>query len=170
MLRADVAFRTAKSRKLKKLHESSEWLLMNPQQQRIADKNAVKPLEAKREKRKRGDELEWRFKTETGRIDSDEDDEQTDCKKVRTDFKTVGEELIMFDDNDEDWSDCEGQEDWALMGEEVINIRQRYERKHDILVKTLGVKAQRREREYEKYKERRLAEVMDEEGEPMETD
>jgi hypothetical protein len=174
-LRADVAFRTAKSRKLTTLHKSPEWLTMNPQQQAAAEEKVVRPLQAKRDKRKRDHELEWRFKTETGRIEPDEDDmTQMDPKRRRMDDDDVkGIEDIMFDDNDEEWSDCEGQEDWLLMGEEVINIRKRYERKHEILVKVLGAQANRHKREYAKYKERRLRELgLDETGdsEPMEMD
>jgi hypothetical protein len=176
LLRADVAFRTAKSRKLSSLHQSPEWLTMNARQQVAAEQKVVKPLESKRDQRKREHELEWRFKIETGRIEPDEDDsEPMDHKKPRLDDDNgkATEKDLMFDDNDEEWSDCEGQEDWLLMGEEIIDIKKRYERKHNILVQVLGAQANRQEREYEMYKERRLKQLgLDGTGdaEPMETD
>jgi hypothetical protein len=170
-LRADTAFRTAKCRNLAKLHNGPNWSAMSPRQKAAAEATIVKKLEAKRDKRKREHELEWRYKAEKGLIHSDEE-EPTRHKKPRSDeskdtpdlmeIESV-EDLIVTDDDDDAWSDCDGDEDELLMiGEEVVEIYKRYDRQGALFVGALGTHAHRQEREYAIYKARKeRAEVSD---------
>ena len=70
--RDDNAFRTAKSRLLKKLRGSEGWDQMNDVERHTKEANAIAELEAKRDAKKRTHELEWLQKVEEGDIDNDE--------------------------------------------------------------------------------------------------
>jgi hypothetical protein len=176
-LHADTAFRTAKCRQLAKLHKGPDWSAMSARQQEAAKGKIVKALEVKQEKRKRQHELEWRYKTEKGLIDSDE--EETPHHPKATLDGSEEEEVVMAmdrgedvvtDDNDEAWFDCEGVEEESLLmiGEEMVDIYNRYGRHGSLFVRTLTGHANHQEVEYAKYKAKREQEAAV--GEPMEVD
>ena len=56
--RADAAFRTAKSRALKKLRTSDGWSTMSLQAQQLAERDVVRELEEARKAKKAGHEVE----------------------------------------------------------------------------------------------------------------
>jgi hypothetical protein len=76
LLRADTAFRTAKSRGLAKLRESPQWVTMNERERQDAENDIIKRLELRRDDKKRKVELEWRYKVEEGLVDEDEEMEE----------------------------------------------------------------------------------------------
>jgi hypothetical protein len=69
------AFRTAKSRALKKLRTSDPWLQLSPPEREEAEKREIHELEMASHARKRAHEIEWFRKVELGEIASDEDDD-----------------------------------------------------------------------------------------------
>jgi hypothetical protein len=159
-LKADIAFRTAKSRALAKLHKSNEWGTLSDRQKSEAITKAVRMLEDKRDKRKRGHELEWRYKMDEGLVDSDEEPMQEvncvdgDVSSDRPAKRQKMEETVVDDDGDTEWEDCEGQEDWEQIGTDLLEIRRKYERRHQLMVTTIGARAARREKEYHQYRDR----------------
>ena len=58
----DSAFRTAKHRALKRLRTSEGWVRLGHEEQKIEEEQVIAELEAKRDKKKRTHELEWRRK------------------------------------------------------------------------------------------------------------
>jgi hypothetical protein len=165
-LRADIAFRTAKSRGLKKLRESSVWDSMTISARHQAEQSLITKLEAKRDTKKRALEMEFRYRSERGTLASDEDlmdiDEPVADDGARTPKKQRQQdsEEIIQDDGDETWVDCDGQEDWELIGEELADIQIKYERRRRLILTMLSARAVRAEREYQKYKARRDEERM----------
>jgi ribonuclease D len=81
-LRDDGAFRTSKSRALKKLRTSDSWVDMSAAEQRKAEEEVVRQLEEKRDAKKRAHEMEWFHKVENDEIASDEDDKGVETKEV----------------------------------------------------------------------------------------
>ena len=79
-LRDDGAFRTSKSRALKKLCTSDAWVKMSHAEQEKAEEEVVHQLKEKRGARKRAHEKEWFHKVENNEIDSDEDDKAAETK------------------------------------------------------------------------------------------
>src|SRR5277367_4159765 len=72
--RDDGAFRTSKSRALKRLRTTDGWIEMSAAEQRKAEEVVVRQLEEKRDAKKRAHEMEWFHKVENDEIASDEDD------------------------------------------------------------------------------------------------
>ena len=109
-LRDDGAFRTSKSRALKKLRTSDGWVKMSHAEQEKAEEEVVRQLEEKRDAKKRAHEKEWFHKVENDEIDSDEDDKTTETNvesKEDEEVDTGGEDEWFTEDNegsdDEDW-------------------------------------------------------------------
>src|SRR5271170_6518639 len=73
IIRADTAFRVAKSRALAKLHKSSEWIAMDAAAKRRAEKRVIKLLEDRRDKRETAIEHEYRYRAEVGILEPGED-------------------------------------------------------------------------------------------------
>jgi hypothetical protein len=166
--RADTAFRVAKSRGLAKLHTSPEWIKLDTAGQQRAQRRMIRQLEADRDKNKTVIENEYRYRVEAGILEPVEDlmdgleyaghgenvGDMRSAKKTRL----MHEEAIVQDDGDSDWSDCE--ESWDLIGEEMIDINIKYERRRRIRLMTLSKTADRMERDYRSYKAKRDAERM----------
>ncbi len=167
LLKADGAFRRAKSRALQKLRQSPGWGFMSAEQQARAERDAIRPLETRRDYKRRHLEMEWRYKVEEGMVDPDEDDLNARTTAMAIDEapstrkRRMEEEEVLDDDGDESWEDCEGQEDWDRIGTDLFDIHTRYERKQQLVVRTLNAQARCRKQKYRKYKELRNAERMD---------
>jgi hypothetical protein len=171
MSRADTAFRVAKSRALAKLHKLAEWTQWNSAEQGRAERKAIRGLEVERDRKKTMIENEYRYRTEAGILESIEDamedvqytspQEDDGVENVRSAKKArrMHEETVAQDDGDPGWSDCE--ESWDLIGEAMIDINIKYERRRRIRVMQLNKIAERREREYGVYKAKRDAERME---------
>jgi hypothetical protein len=172
-LKADVAFRTAKSRAFVKLHDSKEWKYMSDRERSQAEKKVEKVLKDKRDMKKRDMEKEWRYLTEEGLLEPDEDvmediemtgqaqgiaEENMERinKRQRLDLP---DEVVEIDDGDDDWEDCDGQEDWELMGTELLDIQAKFARRHHLLMRIMNAHARRTEKEYERFRNMRRQEV-----------
>jgi hypothetical protein len=169
--RADTAFRVAKSRGLAKLHTSPDWIQMDSAGQQRADRRLLRRLEAERDKKKTVIENEYRYRVEAGILEPVEDlmdgvestgegnvvGDAPDARSAKK-ARLMREEVYMQDDGDSDWSDCE--ESWDLIGEEMIDINIKYERRRRIRLMTLSKNAERMERDYRSYKAKRDAERM----------
>ena len=68
----DAAFRTAKSRALKKLRTSDGWSTMSLQAQQLAEHDVMWELEEARKAKKARYEVEWMAKLATGQMEPDE--------------------------------------------------------------------------------------------------
>ena len=68
-LRADGAFRTAKSRILKKLHRSVGWEQKSTAEKQQAEDRAIAELEVTRSQRKRAAEIQFMMMHERGEVD-----------------------------------------------------------------------------------------------------
>jgi hypothetical protein len=66
LLKADTAFRTAKSRALAKLHKSNGWDAFSAVERESKESQVISDLEQKRDSKKHQHELEWRHLVETG--------------------------------------------------------------------------------------------------------
>ncbi len=123
--RDEAAFRTAKSRALKKLRTDKGWNEMSSEEQRFAEGTVVRELEEARDAKMRAHELEWLEKLATGRVEPDEADggegetarEATSVK--HQDVDTHGSrldnagEVEARNDSDEWVSDVESDEEAA---------------------------------------------------------
>ena len=115
--RDDGAFRTSKSRALKRLRTTDGWVGMSAAEQRKAEEEVVRQLEEQRDAKKRAHEVEWFHKVENDEIASDEDD-----KGGETEEEGEGEEEEEEPGKEEeggdgdDWSTEDGgdsnAEDW----------------------------------------------------------
>jgi len=112
-LRDDGAFRTSKSRALKKLRTSEGWIDMTVAEQEKVEKEVVHQLEEKRDAKKRAHEMEWFHKVENHEIASDEDDErmleykeENEVEKRKSEEETDDEWLT------EDSEDGDREESW----------------------------------------------------------
>ena len=103
--RDDNAFRTAKSRLLKKLRRSEGWDQLDDVERQRRENNAVAELEAKRDAKKRTHELEWLQKVEKGDVDNDE---------------LSGDDSPALGHDEEEWKGIE--EEWTgIQSEESVN-------------------------------------------------
>ena len=59
LIRDDAAYRTAKSRALRQLRNSKDYLAMSGEEREIAEKSKIDQLEAERDTRKRQHAEEW---------------------------------------------------------------------------------------------------------------
>jgi len=169
MTRADTAFRVAKSRALAKLHKSPEWNKLDSSGQQRAERKVVRHCETERDKKKTMIENEYRYRTEAGILEPIEDlmeeikytsgqEEDVEDAGLAKKARLMHEETVVQDDGDTDWSDCE--ESWDLIGEAMIDINIKYERRRKIRLMTLKKIADRKEREYNSYKAKRDMERM----------
>ena len=166
--RADTAFRVAKSRGLAKLHKSPDWTKLDSAGRQRAERQILRRLEADRDKKKTVIENEYRYRAEAGILEPVEDlmdgieysEEGKDVGDARSAKKArvMHDEVDVQDDGDSDWEDCE--ESWDLIGEEMIDINIKYERRRRIRLMTLSKNADRMERNYRSYKAKRDAERM----------
>jgi len=78
--RDDSAFRTAKSRALRKLRTSDGWPGLSPAEQQDAEEAVIQELVSQREAKKRAHEREWRVKDERGEIE--EEQQRDDVKEA----------------------------------------------------------------------------------------
>jgi hypothetical protein len=126
-LRDDSAFRTSKSRALKKLRTSEGWVDMSAEEQAKAEAEAIHILEEKRDAKKREHKKQWLQKVENEDIASDEDDEQQDGDPVASDTAsgdTAGREDEWFTEDDDDLGVDEGDDlDWIS---DFNDIKERY--------------------------------------------
>jgi len=188
IVKARGAFRVSKSRALSKLRSSGAYALMNEAQCQMAEQEVEEKETAILEEKIRNLEMEWRFKVENGIVDSDEDlpehdlpakvvherpartrkrqrdtespaMESTAIESTAMESMAVDSELIISDDNDDQWSDCEGQDDLLQLGSEFIDIMNRHARVHARIVRSMERKGKKHEDEYREYEEGRLAEL-----------
>ena len=119
-LRDDGAFRTSKSRALKKLRTSDGWVDMSTAEQRKAEEEVVRQLEEKRDARKRAHEIEWFHKVENDEIASDEDDKGVETKEVEE-----GEENEWLTEDSEDSESDEWKGDSMEFVNGIIEVQRK---------------------------------------------
>ena len=99
--RDDSAFRTAKSRALRKLRTSDGWPGLSPAEQQDAEEAVIQELVSQREAKKRAHEREWRVKDERGEI---EEEQQRDDVKEAEAEELIAEEEEWVSEEDEEGS------------------------------------------------------------------
>jgi len=102
MHRDAVAFRTAKSRMLKKLHDHEDWDRLPEEERAREEKAAVDVLTVKYNAKKRGHLQQWRHKVEAGEVSEDEQEEPEDEEDEQT-----ADDVAEGQDEDDDWADME---------------------------------------------------------------
>jgi len=126
-LRDDGAFRTSKSRALKKLRTSDGWVDMSTAEQRKAEEEVVRQLEEKRDARKRAHEIEWFHKVENDEIASDEDDKGVETKEVEEGEEgDTGEENEWLTEDSEDSESDEWKGDSMEFVNGIIEVQRKY--------------------------------------------
>ena len=106
--RDTLAFRTAKSRKLKALHGSKQWSQLSASQKAEAEEDCLAELRVKLEQKKEAHEMEWKRRVENG------EDSETDTDSVATDYD------VMERDNDEELKG--GSDEWTTDSEELNEV------------------------------------------------
>jgi len=123
--RDDGAFRTSKSRALKRLRTTDGWVGMSAAEQRNAEEDVVRQLEEQRDAKKRAHEVEWFHKVENDEIASDEDDKggETEEEGEEEEEEEPGEEGEGGDEDDWSTEDSEDSdaEDWKGDSMEFVN-------------------------------------------------
>ena len=123
--RDDGAFRTSKSRALKRLHTTDGWVEMSAAEQREAEEEVVCQLEEQRDAKKRAHEMEWFHKVENDEIESDEDDKgrETEEEGEGEEEEEPGKEGEDRDEDDWSTEDSEDSdaEDWKGDSLEFVN-------------------------------------------------
>ena len=130
--RDDNAFRTSKSRALKKLRTSTGWVDMSIEEQEKTEEEMIRQLEAKRDAKKQEHAKEWFHKVENDDIESDEDD-------IKVNTMTKADDEDRDEGTDDEWwtddSDCgddgvTGAEHWHCRDPDFMNgineIKKRY--------------------------------------------
>jgi hypothetical protein len=123
-LHDDSAFRTSKSRALKKLRTSDRWVKMSHTEQEKAEEEVVRQLEEKRDAKKRTHEKEWFRKVENDEIHSDEDDRaaETQVKNEEDEKGDMGNEDEWFTEDSEGSDDVS---DSLNLVDRIIEVRYR---------------------------------------------
>ena len=116
-----AAFRTAKSRALKKLRMNKGWNKMSPEEQRFAEGVVIRELEEARNAKKRAHELEWWGKLadeananggeRAGEATLVNDQEYGDTHDSRFEKRDNGGEIEAWNDSDEWVSDVESDKE-----------------------------------------------------------
>jgi hypothetical protein len=121
--------------------------------------------------------LEWRYKVEEGLVDEDEEMEEvyyasqdmengTDdgskdydgrsLKKRRMDNSDEVVDEVVSDDGNVEWEDEDDEINWVCVAEDLFAIKAKYERREELIVKTVRAKAAQVDMEYEAYKKERI--------------
>jgi hypothetical protein len=172
-LKVDVAFRTAKSRAFAKLHDSKEWKSMSDRERSQAERNVERVLKDRRDRKKQDMEKEWRYMIEEGLVEPDEDvmediqmtggmqeiDEENVERMNKRQRLDLQDEVVVTDDSNDDWEDCEGQEDWERIGTDLLDIQAKFARRHHLLMRKMDAHARRAENEYERFRSTRRLEA-----------
>jgi hypothetical protein len=96
VLRLDTWFRTNKSRRLKRLHESKEWKQASPVGRKAQETAVIDEVIAEKEKRQDELEIEWTKKVEANGLDEDEVEPEGEGElSVDND--------VEVNDDEEDW-------------------------------------------------------------------
>jgi len=102
--RDTVAFRTAKSRTLKKLRDREDWDRLPEKERAREEKAAVDVLTVKYDAKKRGHLQQWRRKVEAGEVSEDEQEEPDDEEEDEQADDVV-------DGQEDDWVDMEDEDE-----------------------------------------------------------
>ena len=100
--RDNSAFRTRKSRALKKLHNSAAWSRYNAAERIEKERELINDLEAERQAKKEEHERQWIQKVENDEIS--EDEENVEYRTEDSSSEDHGEESVEDMDEVESWS------------------------------------------------------------------
>jgi hypothetical protein len=122
--RDDAAFRTSKSRALKKLRTSDGWVNMSAEEQTRAEVEAIRILEQQRDAKKREHEKQWFQKVENQDIAPDEDDLAVNIKaEEHLDGNTVGTAAGDTVDTAASDADALGEDgEWSTDGSDEFGL------------------------------------------------
>ena len=157
--RDESAFRTAKSRALKKLRTSNGWATLSSNQQEEAEERVITDLEAKLDAKKRIHELEWMKQVE----DCDDADAEVldfnDEKNPIQDSKPIESGTNETDDgwyteSDSDkclLDDCLDESDKEQMIRTLEEIRKESGTRWQVILNAVEEKAKQKEDEWHSY-------------------
>jgi hypothetical protein len=141
---------------------------LNTVGQQIVEQKVIEQLEREKNKKKTVIENKYRYRAESGILELDEDlidrieytEGREDVREARSVKKArlACEEVVVQDDGDSEWIDCE--ESWDLIREEMIDINIKCKRRRRIHLMMLSKNADRMERNYRSYRARQNVERM----------